>query len=58
MIIEEIETWRENTVFQYDQEYKGKKIIFDRWFCKWGNRNSSTEFLTPEEVQEFVEKNK
>lgn len=58
MIIEEIETWRENTVFQYDQDYKGKKIIFDRWRCKWGNRNSSTEFLTPEDVQEFVNKNK
>ncbi len=58
MIIDEIETWRENTVFQYDQDHKGKKIIFDRWFCKWGNRISSTEFLTLEEVQKFIEKNK
>ncbi|MBN2590437.1 MAG: sulfatase-like hydrolase/transferase [Sedimentisphaerales bacterium] len=57
-IIDEIETWRENTIFQYDQEYKGRNIIFDKWLCKWGNRNSSAEFLKPEQAREFVKKNK
>jgi phosphoglycerol transferase MdoB-like AlkP superfamily enzyme len=55
-IIEEIGTWRENTVLQYDQDYKGKKIIFDRWLCKWGNRDSSAKYLNPEEVREFAKK--
>lgn len=53
IIIEEIKTWRENTIFQYDQHYKGKKIIYDRWLCKWGNRNSDAKFLKPEEAKEL-----
>ena len=57
VIIDEIETWRENTIFQYDQDYKGKEIVFDQWLCKWSNRNSSAYFLEPEEAKEFAKKN-
>ena len=56
MIINEIETWRESTVFQYDQDYKGKKIIFGNWFCKWSNRYSDAKFLKPKEIEEFAKK--
>ena len=56
--VSEIDTWRDNTVFQYDQDYKGRKIIYDRWLCKWSNRNSSATFLEPEEVEEFIKKHK
>ena len=56
VIIDEIETWRENTIFQCEQDYKGKTIVFDRWLCKWNNRNSSAYFLEPEEAREFVAK--
>jgi hypothetical protein len=56
IIIDEIKTWRENTIFQYDQHYKGKKIIFDKWLCKWGNRNSDAKYLKPEEAKELKQK--
>ncbi|MHC4533418.1 MAG: LTA synthase family protein [Planctomycetota bacterium] len=39
-ISDEIISWRKSTVFQIDQKGGGKKILFDRWICKWTNRVS------------------
>ncbi|MBN1974061.1 MAG: LTA synthase family protein [Sedimentisphaerales bacterium] len=55
-ISSEIESWRENTVFQYDQEYKGKRIIYNRWLCSWGNRDSRAKYVTIEDAREFAQK--
>ena len=55
-LIEDIETWRENTIFQFDQDYKGEKLLYDRWFCDWSNRNARADFLTLEEKSEFMNK--
>ena len=56
--IDEIETWRENTIFQYDQDYKGKDIFYGHWLCKWGNRYSTAKYVSTEEAIEFARKNK
>jgi len=40
MISDEIIGWRKSTIFQIDQKSGGKKILFDRWICKWTNRVS------------------
>ena len=39
-ISDEIIGWRKSTIFQIDQKSSGKKILFDRWICKWTNRVS------------------
>lgn len=52
--IDEIEGWREDSIFQYDQEYKGKKLLYDHWLCKWGNRHASAKYVTLEEGKVFL----
>jgi arylsulfatase A-like enzyme len=39
-ISDEIIAWRKSTIFQIDQQRSGKKVLFDRWICKWTNRVS------------------
>jgi hypothetical protein len=56
--IEDIERWRENTIFQYDQTYKGKKILYDHWLCRWGNRQSNAKYISQEEAQKFNNRRK
>jgi lipoteichoic acid synthase len=53
-IIDEIETWRENTNFQYDQDYKGKGILYGRWLCGWGNREAKAKYVSAEEAKKFT----
>ncbi len=58
-IIDEIQTWRESTIFQYDRDYKGKDfIIFNRWKCKWNNREATAKYISPEQAKEIILKNK
>ena len=57
-IIDEIETWRENTIFQYDQDYEGRDILYDHWLCKWGNRYSTAKYVSKEEAEELLRKMK
>ncbi len=52
-VADEIETWRENTIFQFNQEYKGKKIIYDKWLCRWSNRDASAKYISIQEAKEF-----
>ena len=51
--IEDIETWRENTIFQYDQNYEGKKILYNHWLCSWGNRQAKAKYISLEEAVKF-----
>lgn len=39
-ISDEIIGWRKNTIFQINQQRSGRKVLFDRWICKWTNRVS------------------
>ena len=58
-ITDEIEKWRENTIFQYDRDYKGKDlIIYKQWKCKWSNRKANAKYVSLEEAQEINLKKK
>ncbi len=43
-VAEEITAWRNETIFRPDQVKTGKKVIFDRWLCRWTNRVSSAKY--------------
>ncbi len=43
-IAEEIIAWRQNTIFRIDQQRTGKKMLFDRWLCRWTNRACSAKY--------------
>ena len=44
-VADEIATWRKGTVIRIDQEKTGRKILYDRWLCRWTNRVSSSKHL-------------
>lgn len=39
-ISDEIIGWRKSTIFQINQQRSGRKVLFNRWICKWTNRVS------------------
>ncbi len=43
-IADEIVAWRKSTIFQLDQQRTGKKVLFDRWLCRWSNRICSAKY--------------
>jgi len=43
-VVDEIAAWRKETVFRPDQVRTGKKVLFDRWLCRWTNRFSSAKY--------------
>lgn len=43
-IAEEIATWRKGTVFRIPQQKTGKRLLFERWSCRWMNRVSSAKY--------------
>ncbi len=43
-IADGIVAWRKSTIFQLDQQRTGKKVLFDRWFCRWTNRICSAKY--------------
>jgi len=43
-VADEITAWRKETVFRPDQMRTGKKVLFDRWQCRWTNRVSSAKY--------------
>ena len=45
-IIDDINKWRQGTIFKIDQQQEGEKILFDRWQCIWDNRISSTKRIS------------
>jgi len=44
-IASEIIAWRKNTIFQMNQQQTGRKILFDRWLCRWNGRVASVKYL-------------
>ena len=43
-IADEIISWRKHNIFELDQQRTGRKILFDRWLCRWTNRISSAKY--------------
>ena len=43
-VADEINIWRKETVFRPNQVKTGKKLLFDRWLCRWTNRVSSAKY--------------
>jgi len=48
MISDEIVAWRKSTIFRLDQQRSGKKVLFDRWLCRWTNRVCSAKYQPKE----------
>ena len=43
-VADEIVAWRREMVFRPNQVRMGKKVLFDRWLCRWTNRVSSAKY--------------
>jgi len=43
-IAHEIADWRKSTIIRVDQEKTGRKLLYDRWLCRWTNRVSSSKY--------------
>lgn len=43
-IADEITSWRRGTIFRVRQQRTGKKLLFERWSCRWTNRVSSAKY--------------
>ncbi len=48
-IMEQIVSWRKNTIFRLQQPHIGKRMLFGNWLCHWSNRVSSAKF-TPAQL--------
>jgi lipoteichoic acid synthase len=42
-VADETLSWRKGTVFKIDQESTGKKLLYDKWMCRWTDRVSSAK---------------
>ena len=47
-VADEIIAWRKSTILRLDQEKSGRKVLFDRWLCRWTNRVSSAKYIRRE----------
>lgn len=47
-VVDEITEWRKGTVIRIDQEKTGRKVLYDRWSCRWTNRVSSVKYTKQE----------
>ena len=47
-IAEKIGVWRKGTVIRIDQAKTGRKVLYDRWLCRWTNRVSSAKYIRKE----------
>ncbi len=43
-IVNEIVSWRKNSIFRIDQQRTGKKILFACWLCRWTDRVCSAKY--------------
>ncbi len=43
-IMEQIVTWRKNSIFRLQHPHTGKRMLFENWLCRWSNRVSSAKF--------------
>mgnify|MGYP001559899433 CR=1 FL=1 len=43
-IADEITSWRKGTIFRVRQQRTGKRLLFERWSCRWTNRVASAKY--------------
>ncbi len=43
-IADEIIAWRKSTILEINQQRSGRKVLFDRWLCRWTNRVCSAKY--------------
>ncbi len=43
-IVDEIVSWRKDTIFWLDRQRNGKKVLFNRWLCRWTDRVCSAKY--------------
>ncbi len=44
-VMEDVIAWRESTILKIDQNKTGRKLLFNKWQCRWTNRISSSRFV-------------
>ena len=44
IVSEVLINWRKQTVFQPQQEQRGKRLVFNAWLCSWVGRDPSTKY--------------
>jgi arylsulfatase A-like enzyme len=44
-VVDEITEWRKGTIIHINQEKTGRKVLYDRWLCRWTNRVSSVKYI-------------
>jgi len=47
-IANEIASWNRDSIFKLNQQRTGKKLLFDRWLCRWTNRVCSAKYQKQE----------
>lgn len=48
-VVDEIASWREGTIIRLDQKKTGRKMLYDRWLCRWTNRVASSKYQKGEQ---------
>ena len=43
-IINEIVSWQQDSIFWLGQKRTGKKMLFNRWLCRWTERVCSAKY--------------
>ena len=44
IISEVLLNWRKQTIFQPQQDQRGKRLVFNSWLCSWAGRDPSTKY--------------
>lgn len=50
-LVEQIITWRKNSIFRLQQPHTGKRMLFGNWLCRWSNRVSSAKLASDAKKQ-------
>ncbi len=51
-IIEEVNKWRDGSIFQPAAAKTGKKVVFSRWHCSWNNRKAWAKYSADLETEQ------
>jgi glucan phosphoethanolaminetransferase (alkaline phosphatase superfamily) len=51
-LMEQIVTWRKNSIFRLQQPHTGKRMLFGNWLCRWSNRVSSAKLTSDAKNQQ------
>ena len=46
-ISKEIIAWRQGTILKIRQEETGRRVLFNRWLCRWDDRDANAKYIKP-----------